>query len=97
VLASAPATWGLFVADEAEGIIELLRQAAQAVKDLVADNERLRKENLDLTMQLDGMEEEWVTHSCKEDIFGEWEALLLDFRSGLRDEGELLEGTVGRR
>jgi hypothetical protein len=81
----------------AEGIVELLRDAAKAVKELGEENARLRKLVTDLTMQVDGMEEEWALHSCKEEVYEEWEALLLDFRSGLRDENELLEGTVGRR
>jgi hypothetical protein len=78
-------------------IIELLRSAAFAVRELGADNQRLRKEITDLTMRLDGMEEDWASHSCRQEDFEDWQELLLNFRSGIADEGELLEGTVGRR
>jgi len=48
-------------------------------------------------VQVLNMEEDWALHSCKEDVFEDWQALLLDYRSGLRDKDELLDGTVGRR
>ena len=78
-------------------IVGLLRDAARMVKDLEAEVSRLRKEVSDLRVQVHNMEEDWALHSCKEDVFEDWQALLLDYRSGLRDKDELLDGTVGRR
>jgi len=78
-------------------VIELLGNAARAVRELGAENQRLLKEVTDLTMRLDGMEEDWAMHSCHAEDYEDMLELLLNFRSGIADEDELLDGTVGRR
>jgi len=84
------------MADE-HGIIGLLRDAARAVQELDADNRRLRKRVGELEMTLHCMEEDFAMHSCHAEDWEDVQALLLDFRSGIKDEDELLEATVGRR
>jgi predicted nucleic acid-binding Zn-ribbon protein len=88
---------GLVAAVDGSPIVGLLRDAARLVKTLEAENERLRREVSELTMALQYMEEDWATHSCRLEDFEDCLQQLRDFRSGITDADELLDGTVGRQ
>jgi hypothetical protein len=87
--------------DGVNELIALMREVAvRLVKlgdDFEAAIEAAKLENETLHAQVASMEEQWHFAELHEEQFEDWQELLLNFRSGVVDQGELLEGTVGRR
>jgi hypothetical protein len=87
--------------DAANEIVELLRQVAHKVIAL-GDGAVTRCTQLEEELDNErhdhaALQEQWAVATLHEEEFAEWEGLLLDFRSGIRDRDELLAGTVGVR
>jgi hypothetical protein len=81
----------------ANEIVELLRQAAHKIIELGDSLEREIQDHAQTRIQYNMLTEEWALASNHEEVFEEWQELLLNFRSGIVDEGELFAGTVGAR
>jgi len=82
--------------DEANEIVDLLRQAATRIVKLGDELEAVRAEMATLQHQNANFEEQWALRETHEEQFEEWTELLLNFKSGIADKDELLAGTVGR-
>ena len=82
--------------DEANEIIALLREAAVRLVKLGDAYEGLKADYHTKCQQLASMEEHWAHAELHEEQFEDWQELLLNFRSGIVDQRELLAGTVGR-
>lgn len=81
---------------EANEIIGMLREAAMRIKQLGDEYERVKAEVASLQHQNANFEEQFASMSVHEEEFEEWQELLLNFKSGIIDQGELITGTVGR-
>ena len=81
---------------EANEIIGLLREVAVRLVKLGDAYEALKVEHEAKCQQLASMEEHWAHAELHEEQFEDWQELLLNFRSGIVDQDEVLAGTVGR-
>lgn len=80
----------------ANEIVELLRQAARKIIELGDRCARTENALADAQRRASTYEEDWHRNADVRDEHEVWADLLADFRSGIRDREELLEGTVGR-
>ncbi len=80
--------------DGANEIIGALREAATGIKALGDEIERVENDRDEALDRLEDMRRE---ADGARSTLAEWTELLHDFRSGIRDRDELLDGTIGRR